>query len=142
MSKQAFIFALLTALVWGLVPAIEKVGLTRVQPNVALLVRSCGVIFGAALLLLFKFNSIKAEFLDVTPRTVFFLVSGGLLASIVAQLFFYRALKFGDTSKVVAIAGTYPLVSFLLALIFLGEKFTLVKFLGIFFVLLGVVLLR
>ena len=70
MSKQAFFFAILTALVWGVVPTLEKLGLARVQPNVGLLIRSTGVIFGAGLLLLFKFNSIKSEFLDVTPRAI------------------------------------------------------------------------
>ena len=42
----------------------------------------------------------------------------------------------------VPVAAMYPLVAFLLALIFLGEKITLTKTLGLCFVLLGVVLLR
>ncbi len=57
-------------------------------------------------------------------------------------MFFYRALKFGEASKVVPLAAIYPLVSFLLALLFLGERFTVTKLFGISFVLLGVAFLR
>ena len=56
--------------------------------------------------------------------------------------FFYNALKTGEASKIVPIAGTYPLVSFLIGIIFLGESFTFVKAAGVMFVIAGLFLLR
>ena len=142
MSKAAFFWAILTAIVWGMVPILEKIGLAKIHPDTGLFLRCFGVVFGAVILLILKFDTLKLELSTISPRALIFLISAGILASFVAQLFFYRALKFGVTSKVVAISSMYPLVAFILALIFLGEKLTLIKFLGLCFVLLGVVLLR
>ncbi|MFC1645884.1 EamA family transporter [Candidatus Omnitrophota bacterium] len=142
MSKEAFMWAILSALVWGIVPILEKIGLSKINPDAGLFLRCFGVIIGAAILLIFKFNTLRIELSSVSTKTVFFLISGGFLASFVAQLFFYRALKLGEASRVVPVAAAYPLVAFLLALIFLGEKVTITKILGLCFVLLGVALLR
>ncbi|NQV04490.1 MAG: EamA family transporter, partial [Candidatus Omnitrophica bacterium] len=73
---------------------------------------------------------------------IFLLVLGGFMASILGQIFFYNALKAGEASKVVPIAGIYPLVAFFLGVIFLGECFTIVKVCGVIFVVLGLFLLR
>lgn len=138
---KAFYFALITAVIWGIVPVMEKVGLTKTAPFAGLLIRSCGVIVGAAMLAVFNNNALRTA-LKADPKTLFFLITGGFMASIAGQMFFYNALKSGETSKVVPIAGTYPLVSFLLGIIFLGESITGAKLAGVSFVLLGLFLLR
>lgn len=138
---KAFYFAVMTALIWGMVPVLEKLGLARIAPFAGLLIRSCGVIIGATMIAVFNNGALKAA-LKADPKTLFFLVAGGFLASVIGQMFFYNALKSGETSRVVPIAGTYPLVSFLLGIIFLGESITGVKLAGVSFVLLGLFLLR
>lgn len=138
---KAFYFAIITAVVWGFVPILEKMGLTRIMPAAGLLIRSFGVIIGAAILAIFNSQAFRIA-LRAEPRTIFFLAFGGFMASILGQIFFYNALKIGEASKVVPIAGVYPLVSFLLGIIFLGETFTLTKATGVMFVILGLFLLR
>ncbi|MFH1621564.1 MAG: EamA family transporter [Candidatus Omnitrophota bacterium] len=142
MSREAFFWAILSAIVWGIVPILEKIGLNKVHPDTGLFLRCFGVILGAIILITFKFSSLKLELAAVSTKTVLFLVSGGFLASFIAQMFFYRALKLGEASVVVPVAAIYPLIAFILALIFLGEKFTLTKLFGLIFVLLGVMLLK
>lgn len=138
---RAFYFAIMTGIIWGIVPVLEKLGLTRIAPLAGLLIRSCGVIIGASILAIFNNNALRTA-IKAEPRTLFFLVLGGLMASIVGQIFFYNALKTGEASKVVPIAGTYPLISFLLGIIFLGESLTLAKVSGVMLVILGLFLLR
>ncbi|MDP6685949.1 MAG: EamA family transporter [Candidatus Omnitrophota bacterium] len=138
---KAFYFALATALVWGIVPIFEKMGLTRIAPLSGLIIRSFGVIIGLSLLIIFKTQAFKIA-LTADPRTIFFLVLGGFMASILGQIFFYNALKTGEASKVVPIAGIYPLVAFILGVIFLGESVTLAKVGGIMLVIAGLFLLR
>ena len=142
MTKSAFAWALLAAIVWGCVPIIEKAGLSKASPDLGLLIRSLGVIVGASILLAVKFNALKSELHLLTPKTFTLFILGGFLASIVAQIFFYRALKYGSASKVVPVGAIYPLIAFVLALLFLGEKFTLAKFIGVCLILVGVVLLK
>jgi bacterial/archaeal transporter family protein len=138
---KPFYFAILAAIVWGIAPLAEKAGLRNIEPMSGVLVRSLGVIAGAIILAMFNSNVLKTA-LKAEPKTIIFLFLGGVLASILGQIFFYNALKNGEVSKMVPIAATYPLVSFLLGLIFFGESFTVLKGLGIVFVILGVFFLR
>ncbi|MBU4311773.1 MAG: EamA family transporter [Candidatus Omnitrophica bacterium] len=138
---KAFYFALATAVVWGAVPILEKMGVSRIAPLAGVLIRSFGVIIGLFILAIFNNDALRLAF-KADPRTIFLLVVSGIMASIVGQIFFYNALKIGEVSKLVPIAGTYPLFAFLLGVIFLGEGFTLVKAGGVIFVVLGLFLLR
>ena len=136
-----FFWSLLTALTWGCVPALEKLGLARMDPTVGLIYRCLGVVIGLVPLLVFQWSGFRAT-LQELPAGIAYLLAGGFLASVVGQIFFYHALKTGEVSRVVIIAGAYPVISFILGIIFLGEKMTLIKSLGVGFVLLGVILLK
>lgn len=136
-----FVWALLTAFVWGFVPIIEKMGLLKMAPMVGLFYRSLGVVLGIAILFAFEGKNIRASFGDFHPGMLY-LVAGGLLASVVGQVFFYFALKSGEASKVVPLAAAYPLVTFVLGMIFLGEKVTAMKAAGMGFVVLGIFFLK
>ncbi|MFC1624453.1 EamA family transporter [Candidatus Omnitrophota bacterium] len=138
---KAFYFALMTAIIWGAVPVLEKLGLARIAPTAGVFIRFFGVVIGAVILAIFNNQALRTA-LKADPRTIFFLALGGFMASIVGQIFFYNALKTGEASKVVPIAGIYPLVSFLLGIIFLGECFTATKAAGVTFVILGLFFLR
>ena len=138
---KAYYFALMTALVWGIVPILEKMGVSRTTPLAGVFLRSCGVIVGIFILALFN-NSALRTALKADPRTIAYLVLGGFMASILGQILFYNALKTGEVSKVVPIAGIYPLVSFIIGIIFLGEGVTFAKLGGVMMVIFGLFLLR
>lgn len=138
---KPFYFAILAALVWGIAPIVEKAGLARIEPMAGVMIRSFGVTIGAIVLVVFNSHLLKLAF-RADQKTIILLLMGGIIASILGQIFFYNALKHGEVSKMVPIAATYPLISFLLGLVFFGESFTVIKGLGIGFVILGVFLLR
>jgi len=138
---NAYYWALLTALIWGCVPLMEKMGLHKVEPMVGMFYRCLGVIIGIVILLVFYGKAIRNSLAALHP-TMLWLVGGGFLASVVGQICFYHALKTGEASRVVPIGATYPLVSFILGVLLLGEKFTLAKAGGIGCVLAGVMLLK
>jgi transporter family protein len=138
---KPFYFAILAAIVWGVAPIVEKAGLARIEPIAGVMLRSLGVMIGAIVLAAFNTNLLRSAF-RADQKTIILLFIGGIIASILGQIFFYNALRHGEVSKMVPIAATYPLVSFLLGLVFFGESFTVAKGLGIGFVILGVFLLR
>ena len=138
---KPFYWALLTSAVWGCVPILEKLGLTKTPALAGLFYRSLGVCFGVIVLLFFQFNNIRQAYIDSKVSLLYLLV-GGFLASILGQVFFYQALKTGQTSTVVPIAASYPVISFILGIIFFGEPLTLAKAGGLAFVIMGVFLLR
>ena len=75
-------------------------------------------------------------------KSIFFLVLSGILAGFVAQLVFYKALKTGEISRVIPITSCYPLFTFILGWIFLGEEVTLSKVMGMLLILGGIFLLK
>jgi bacterial/archaeal transporter family protein len=136
-----FTWALLTAITWGFVPVIEKLGLVKLNPMVGLFYRCLGVIFGIVFLLLLKGQEIRSSFAQLHGGMAL-LIGGGFLASVVGQIFFYNALKAGEASKVVPLAAAYPLVSFILGVLFLSEKVSAAKITGLFLIVLGIFFLK
>ncbi|MFH1837444.1 MAG: EamA family transporter [Candidatus Omnitrophota bacterium] len=137
---NAFGWALATALIWGAVPILEKLGLAKTAPTIALFYRSLGVVIGLIFLGLFAVK--PAELKAVDTRSIFLLVLAGFLASFVAQITFYNGLKMGEVSKVVPISGSYHLIAFFLSILLLGETLTVIKLVGVFLIVSGVWLLR
>ena len=135
-----FLWALLTACVWGVVPLIEKVGLGTAPPTVGVIVRSLGVTLGV--LIFGGLWSPWAAMRALSWRSIVLLAGGGFLASFAGQLAFYHALRSGAVSQVTPVAGAYPLVAALLGWWVLREPLTLTRALGALCVVLGVVLLR
>jgi transporter family protein len=137
---DVILFALLAALFFGLAPVLEKRGLEEVEPLPGLFIRSA-VVFSA--LLLAVVVSGKAGALHSVDRnTVLFLGAGGICGALIGHLFYYLALKAGKASEVVPVASIYPLVALMIAVVFLGEKVSVQKVVGVGLIVLGVVLIR
>lgn len=139
MAKQGFIYAVLVMLCWGIAPIFAKAGLTKLSPLTAIAFRNT---FIAVMFLSAFFISGQAKNLfNNDIKSVAFILAEALFAGLLGQFFYYKAVKVWEASRVVPIAGAYPLVSFIIAVIFLSEKITLAKSLGAIFVIIGVGLL-
>ena len=137
---SASLWILVTILIWGSVPILEKVGLATTDPTVGVFVRSGGVVAGALLVGLVA-NPWRA--MVQTPwRSVLLLAGGGFLASFIGQITFYQALKAGEVSRVSPLVGAYPLVAALLGWWLLREPLTLPRVLGVLLIVGGVLLLK
>ena len=139
--NRSFLFAALAAIIWGFAPVLEKIGLNgRIEPFTGVVIRTIpiAVLAVAGLLLTGR----ASEVASVDLKSAFFVAAGGVVAGLVGQIAFYTALKTGEASVVVPVAATYPLVAFIVSIVFLGEAVTLHKIIGIALVLGGVTLLR
>jgi transporter family protein len=75
-------------------------------------------------------------------KDVTFVILGGLIAGFLVQWTYYVALKQGSASSVAPVASVYPLVAFILSVIFLQEVLSWQKILGVVFVVTGVILIK
>jgi transporter family protein len=132
-------YALLTALLWGTAPVFEKLGLVNISPLAGLTIRTVTVTM--ILVVIVFFTDMAKEIVRVDARTLFFLVVSAIIAGLLGLWSYFKALKCWEASRVVPIVGAYPLFAFLFALLFLGEKLTLQKALGVLLVVSGVFLL-
>ncbi len=133
-------FALLAALLWGITPIFEKLGLQKVNPLVATTVRTLGI--ATILLLIMLFSGRLKQLAAVDMASVVYLVIGGVLAGLLGVLAYFMALKHSPSTQVVPIAASYPLVAMVTSIIFLGEELTLSKGVGTLLVVLGIALLH
>jgi len=132
--------ALLAALAWGITPILEKTALKKIEPLQAVFLRSLAIT--TALWLTFCLKHSYRKLFAVDHLSILLIIAGGLLAGLLGQLFYFTALKNWDPSRVVTIAGSYPLIAFMLSVLLLGEQITIYKLAGVLLIIGGIILLR
>jgi len=138
---KAFLFALGAALLWGVAPTLGKMGLAGADPAVALVLRSFAVggILAAWAGLSGKLPEVGAL---LTTKSGALIAAEGVVAALLGHLAYYFALKYGEASRVVPVASSFPLFAFVLAVILLGERPSWDKVLGVVLIVGGVLILR
>lgn len=129
MELSAIIFLLLTILGWGLGAFFDKVSLRHMDPSGAFYVRSLFMILIFTPLVLWKYAPMKQSLLGSDKLGPIFVMSS-VIVSMGGVFFYLKALSVGEATKIVPLSSTYPAVTFVLALLFLGESFTLNKLIG------------
>ena len=134
------LFALLTAICWGVGGYFEKKGLHlgNLSPTMGITIRTAValVILGAA-----SFPQWKSV-AQAGPRALLSMViGGGVVAGAAGMLCFYTAIKGAPLGKVMPIAFTSPLFGALMGLAFGGEALTWKTALGTLMTIGGIILL-
>ncbi|MBI4991552.1 DMT family transporter [Candidatus Gottesmanbacteria bacterium] len=129
---MAVFFALLTLIGWGVGDIFGTVAIRRIG--------SIAANFWWSLLGLI-FASLYIPFAGGISDYKYFIFAV-LIATfnIFGNFFFYKGLQFGNASLNGTITGSYILVTVLIAIIFLKEILTSWQFLGIIFILIGIIL--
>ena len=130
----------MTAFLFGLAPIFGKLGLEGVNPALALCIRS--FIISGIMLCWLILNKDVNPLLDVSMKSWGLIALEGICAALLGQLFYYYALKSGEPSVVVPIIAIFPLFTFIIATLFLGDKISLTKVGGVVCIVFGVILLR
>jgi transporter family protein len=139
MRSMALLFPVLAVLSWGLWGFFGKLALDRAMPasSVFLAGGIVGAVAVAALLL--QVHRTGGLMPWDAPFNIWGFLAGACL--VVGSLCFYLALATGQAVVVVPATATYPVVTVLLSMAVLGERPTLLQWLGIALVVLGGLLL-
>jgi transporter family protein len=138
MTTVLLLFA--TALLWGSSPILEKIGLAKTDPLTAVTIRSFTIT--AVLLLALTVTGRIKEIFSADPKAVAIFALSGFMAGLLGMWTYFGALKLGATSKIVPIAGTYPLVTAILSVLILREGVTIPRLAGTVLIIIGVWLVR
>ncbi len=138
---SAFLYAIAAGLVIACASLVEKLGLTTTQPYAALFVRA-----GAVVCLLALSAVPLARYADwsgFTPRAVFFLALGGVLAGLIAHWLYWQSLKATSPDYAVPImVGTSQAAVVLLSIGILRARVSAGQALGVILVVLGIALIQ
>ncbi len=134
------LFALLTAIFWGIGGYFEKKGLHlgNLSPTMGITIRTAValIILGAA-----SYPQWKTVPAAGSKALLYMIVGGGVVAGAAGMLCFYTALKGAPLTKVMPIAFTSPLFGALMGLLFGGEPLTVKTALGMVMTVGGIALL-
>ena len=137
---KAQIFALMTALAWGVGGYFEKKGLHlgNLAPQMGITIRTAIalVILGAV-----SYPHWKSVSGAGSKALLYIVLGGGVLAGAAGMLCFYVAIKNAPLSKVMPIAFTSPLFGALLGVLWGGEKMTPQTLVGMILAVGGIALL-
>ena len=132
------LFAILSAVFAALTSILAKIGISGVNSNLATAIRTVVVVF-MAWGIVFITNA-QSGIGDISRKSWLFLILSGL-ATGVSWLFYYRALRMGDASKVASIDKLSVVITLILAFIFLNEQLTLKSMLGCLLIVAGSLLM-
>lgn len=130
------IYSILAALIWAIVNTVDKYALTNWVKNPTIPLMFLGVIGLIASIFVYFIHGISM----LSPFNIFLAIMAGILYVLMSWSY-YRAAKIEEISRIVPIFYITPLFILILATIFLGEIFTPIMYLGIFFIIIGAITL-
>lgn len=131
------LWALLSAGFAALTAVFAKVGVDNINSDYATLIRTL-VILGVVAAIVTATGQWQTPG-AVAPRTYAFLVLSGL-ATGASWLCYFRALKLGDAARVAPLDKLSVVLVAIIAAIFLGERLSLVNWMGVTLIAAGAVL--
>lgn len=134
------LFALLTAIAWGVGGYFEKKGLHmgNLSPQVGITIRTAIalIILGAV-----SFPEWKQIPAAGTKALLYMIIGGGVVAGSIGMLCYYLAIKGAPLGKVMPIAFTSPLFGALMGLWLGGETFNVKSAIGMAMTIGGIIIL-
>lgn len=133
------VFALLSALTASLVAIFGKIGLQSVDANTATAVRSIIMAVFLVGVVICQGNLSQIPVIVADKSTFGFIVLSGV-AGALSWLFYFMALKFGNVAQVAPIDKLSVVMATILAVIFLGEKISIINGIGVALIAFGAIL--
>ncbi|MDQ1909267.1 EamA family transporter [Paenibacillus sp. GD4] len=132
-------YAILSAVTAAMVSIFGKIGLESVDSNTATAVRAaimCLFILGVVAL---QGNLGKIPELIGDRKALFYVTLSGI-AGATSWIFYFLAIKYGKVSQVAPVDKLSVVLTTIAAILFLGEKISLMNGIGVFMIAVGVVI--
>ena len=133
-----YINAFLAALFAALTAIFIKVGLENIDSDLGAAIRTVVILIIAWALVLTR--GVLGQINDFSRQNWIFLISSGVAAGL-SWIFYFRAMKVGEVSKVVSIDKLSVVIATIFAAIFLGESLSIRSMVGIGLIVFGVILI-
>lgn len=132
------LYAFGSAFFAGITAILAKIGIKNTDSNLATAVRTIVILIFSWLMVFIvgSFNTIN----ELTIKTIIFLILSGLATGL-SWLCYFKALQLGNVNKVTPIDKSSTILTMVLAMIFLGEKITFLKFISIILIGIGTYLM-
>ena len=132
------LYAFGSGFIAGITAILAKIGIKNTDSNLATAVRTIVILIFSWLMVFIvgSFNTIT----ELTTKTIIFLILSGQATGL-SWLCYFKALQLGNVNKVTPIDKSSTILTMVLAMIFLGEKITLMKVISIILIGIGTYLM-
>jgi transporter family protein len=135
LKARWFWYSILCVFCWGGWALVSKFGSREIPPETMQFLFTIGAIpVCLALLIARRFK------LEKSPKGIFFAILNGVLSGIGGLALFAAYHTNGNTSLVTASTALYPVITVLLAVTILRERFGVVQFIGLGFAAVAIVI--
>lgn len=135
LQARWFLYSLLCVLCWGGWALLSKLGSREIPPETMQFLFTIGSLpVCLALLIARRFR------LEKSPKGIFYAVLNGVLAGVGGLALFAAYHTGGNTSLITAATALYPMITVLLALIFLRERLKPVQIVGLGFAAVAMII--
>jgi transporter family protein len=135
------IIAFIIAIIWGIIPIIHKLLLNDISYH-TIIIFSAITFFIASLI--YSYIYYKDIYNDINKQNnkIIYIILCAFLGLFLANILYYNALKHThNVSIVTTITALYPLITLLLSYFILYEKISIINFIGIILIMIGIILL-
>lgn len=143
MNTRTTAYILITLILWGLIPIFDKMALDakKIPPFVGIAIR-ISVAALALLPLLYAAPHLREGWNSLGMRQVVAFAASGIISLVIAQYFYYEALRDSQVSKLFPLLfGGAPVISMFLGWLVLGEKISSMTAAGGVLITLGSVMI-
>lgn len=137
--RDGMVLALITSFLWGFTPILDKIGVAKASPQAVMAIRFTTTFL--FILPLFFIPSTRAEITGLDGRTVGIIVLAAVLSAIFGIYLYFLAMKKMEATQVTPLCATYPLITFVMGVLFLQEQLTWTKAAGTLLAVAGIILL-
>ena len=131
-------YAILSAVFASLTAIFAKVSVANINSNLATAIRTIVILIMIWSIVLFRG---EAKDISAIPKqTIIFLIISGIATGL-SWLFYFKALQLGNVSQVAPIDKLSVALTIILAVVFLGEAFTLKAAIGAGLIIAGTLVL-
>lgn len=143
MTTKTMVYVFVTLVLWGLIPIFDKLALDakKIPPLIGICIRVSVAVL-ALLPLLFAAPHLREGWSELPMRQLLGFAASGIISLVIAQYFYYEALRDTQVSKLFPLLfGGAPVVSMVLGWLVLGEKISALTAAGGVLITVGSVLI-
>ncbi|MGE5818299.1 MAG: DMT family transporter [Deltaproteobacteria bacterium] len=133
--ETGIMYALIAGLFWGTSPVLVKRGLADSNVSAATLYQQAAILFTLIIFTLFERNLFSGK---ISPTAVLVFAATGVVGAYVGRTLFVKSVAQIGASRAQSLNNSSPLVTVLLAALFLGERLTPGIVAGVVLIISGV----
>jgi drug/metabolite transporter (DMT)-like permease len=137
----SILLSILCATAWGTQSVFLKKAIKNIPLSAAILISLAANFVALIFLIFIGVGQGVSAFLDIPTLIFLYFMLAGFFNYLLGRGFYYSSFRFISMTQATAISSSYPIISVAFALVVLGEKLSVLQFIGIGLTVAGVYLL-